>query len=367
MTYKNSAYQRGASRHQPQPPAAEPAKTLPGWVWMVGGILIGTLVVFFLDFNSSKDKGSEEVASAPAQPTEAHPTSNTGAATSSEPPKPKYDFYTLLPDSKVILPPGAVEEPPPPTAHTEAKPESPLANAALPAAAAVTAVAAAALASKAMQSNNNAAPPPNNYQLSPPSHAVTVTAPTKPSAPTAPKPAATPAPAKPATAQQAQQPVQPKTPPASAATTTPAKPVAATVTAPVATAAKPTTTTTAPAAMAAKPVTPAPEATPAPTLAKLQNPPSATTQVQAQAQKPAQAQAAKLFLQAGSFRKADDADRTRAEMLLMGVNARVETTTVRGETWHRVLVGPYNSQDKLDQARKELSSSGYSNLVPQKR
>ena len=57
----------------------------------------------------------------------------------------------------------------------------------------------------------------------------------------------------------------------------------------------------------------------------------------------------------------------RAEMLLMGVNARVEKSLVRGETWHRVLVGPYSNQDKMSQARKQLTENGFSGLIPQRR
>src|SRR5690606_39393627 len=48
-----------------------------------------------------------------------------------------------------------------------------------------------------------------------------------------------------------------------------------------------------------------------------------------------------FFLQAGSFRKRDDADTLRAQIILLGQNVRVETGKVREETWHRVLVGPF--------------------------
>ncbi|MBK6583272.1 MAG: SPOR domain-containing protein [Gammaproteobacteria bacterium] len=62
-----------------------------------------------------------------------------------------------------------------------------------------------------------------------------------------------------------------------------------------------------------------------------------------------------LLLQAGSFRQIADADRRRAEILLLGLPARVETVTVNGgETWHRVHVGPFRSAEDLGKARRTL-------------
>lgn len=62
-----------------------------------------------------------------------------------------------------------------------------------------------------------------------------------------------------------------------------------------------------------------------------------------------------LLLQAGSFRQIADADRRRAEILLLGLDASVETVTVNGsETWHRVHVGPFASAEALGQARRAL-------------
>lgn len=73
------------------------------------------------------------------------------------------------------------------------------------------------------------------------------------------------------------------------------------------------------------------------------------------------------YLQAGSFRKASDADRIRAQLLLLGHGVQVEPGTVRGETWYRVMIGPYTDQQKLSQAQRELAANGYGNLLPQKR
>ena len=51
------------------------------------------------------------------------------------------------------------------------------------------------------------------------------------------------------------------------------------------------------------------------------------------------------LVQAGSFEQAADADRLRASLLLLGLDASTRTVTLeRGATWHRVLVGPFDSE-----------------------
>lgn len=81
-----------------------------------------------------------------------------------------------------------------------------------------------------------------------------------------------------------------------------------------------------------------------------------------------QVQAAKAteeyLLQVGSFKKNTDADRLRAELILLNLDAQVETVTVRsGETWHRVVVGPYLSHSKMAAARSVLISNEISPLL----
>ena len=60
-------------------------------------------------------------------------------------------------------------------------------------------------------------------------------------------------------------------------------------------------------------------------------------------------------LQVGSFRNAGDAERRRATLALLGLEARVQTVTIDGEaTWHRVQVGPYDQLGALNDARVRL-------------
>lgn len=69
-------------------------------------------------------------------------------------------------------------------------------------------------------------------------------------------------------------------------------------------------------------------------------------------------------LQVGSFRNSGDADRLRAQLILMNLEARVEKVTVRNaETWHRVLVGPYNTRAQLAKARGTLAANNLDSLV----
>ncbi|MEQ3701417.1 SPOR domain-containing protein [Thalassolituus sp.] len=68
-------------------------------------------------------------------------------------------------------------------------------------------------------------------------------------------------------------------------------------------------------------------------------------------------------LQAGSFRSANDAERLRAQLLLEGLTAYQESSTVNGSTWHRVFVGPFKDRSKLNKAQDLLASYKISALV----
>ena len=70
------------------------------------------------------------------------------------------------------------------------------------------------------------------------------------------------------------------------------------------------------------------------------------------------------ILQVGSFKKVSDADRLRAELILLNLSAQVETVTVRnGETWYRVLVGPYDNSSRVAKARSILASNDINPLL----
>lgn len=71
----------------------------------------------------------------------------------------------------------------------------------------------------------------------------------------------------------------------------------------------------------------------------------------------------RYILQAGSFRQSADAEQRKASLALLGLSTRVQTVTVNGATWHRVLVGPVNGAARADQVRRQLAESGIDSMV----
>lgn len=71
----------------------------------------------------------------------------------------------------------------------------------------------------------------------------------------------------------------------------------------------------------------------------------------------------KYILQAGSFRNSTDADRRRAQILLLGLDAKVESVEANGDRWHRVYVGPFTSHNTLSDARAKLIGESIDTLV----
>ena len=74
--------------------------------------------------------------------------------------------------------------------------------------------------------------------------------------------------------------------------------------------------------------------------------------------------AKEYLLQAGSFRKQDEADALRAELILAGFAATTSEVSLVGEDrWFRVLVGPYTSRSETRNAMSELRTKKISALV----
>ncbi len=65
-----------------------------------------------------------------------------------------------------------------------------------------------------------------------------------------------------------------------------------------------------------------------------------------------------LFLQAGSFSTAQDADNQKAKLAFMGHEAVVQQVMIQDKTLYRVRVGPYMRTDELNKVRAELAKSG---------
>ncbi len=217
---KKPAPKRGASRYQ-----APPRQPVPGWVWLACGLAIGAFVVLLMKLEPGRDEVKRIKPEQQGGKTASAPKAPANVPTPQQPAKPKYDFYTLLPESEVIVPADAVPEktPPAPTPAELAKADAARAEAAL----------------------------------------------------------------------------------------------------------------------------------------KGETPPPLTVAVKAAV--------TQYFLQAGSFRKQEDADKVRAQIILLGQSVQVESGTVREETWYRVLVGPFSNREQLTGAQKKLAGSGFSNLLLQQR
>lgn len=70
------------------------------------------------------------------------------------------------------------------------------------------------------------------------------------------------------------------------------------------------------------------------------------------------------LLQAGSFQKLTDADRMRAELILMNLDVAVEKVTLENkQVWHRVIVGPFDNRSQMASARATLVSNDISPLL----
>ena len=67
----------------------------------------------------------------------------------------------------------------------------------------------------------------------------------------------------------------------------------------------------------------------------------------------------KLHLQTDAFRSIEEADRRRAELLLMGVPAKIQTVTLpNDQVWHRILLGPFASLEDYKGQSEQLRKHG---------
>lgn len=71
----------------------------------------------------------------------------------------------------------------------------------------------------------------------------------------------------------------------------------------------------------------------------------------------------RYWLQAGSFKRYEDADRRKAELALLGFSSGIQAVSLDGQTWHRVRIGPLESAGEAEAARRRLSESGIGALA----
>jgi cell division protein FtsN len=100
---------------------------------------------------------------------------------------------------------------------------------------------------------------------------------------------------------------------------------------------------------------PAPGAAAAPPPAKMEAAPA--TPEAAAAKQEALPEGSRFLLQAGAFKSSEDADGMRAQLAMLGLDARVFPIEQGGQTLYRVRLGPYGQLDDVNRVRKLLADN----------
>ena len=69
------------------------------------------------------------------------------------------------------------------------------------------------------------------------------------------------------------------------------------------------------------------------------------------------------FLQVGSYRDVDVAERVHAQLGKLGIEATVQRVAVDTDVWHRVRIGPIKDLALLNRLRQQLQASDLDSLV----
>jgi cell division protein FtsN len=75
----------------------------------------------------------------------------------------------------------------------------------------------------------------------------------------------------------------------------------------------------------------------------------------------------RYWIQAGSFRRQQDADRRKAELALLGLSSSIQAVTLEGQTWHRVRIGPLPDAGQAETTRRRLAEHGIGALAVRER
>jgi cell division protein FtsN len=77
-------------------------KPIPGWAWLMAGLAIGLSIALFTSLKDRAKQPAPPVANVLSPSTQSK-TDNT-KSDDKKPAKPKFDFYTILPEMEVIVP-----------------------------------------------------------------------------------------------------------------------------------------------------------------------------------------------------------------------------------------------------------------------
>jgi cell division protein FtsN len=65
-----------------------------------------------------------------------------------------------------------------------------------------------------------------------------------------------------------------------------------------------------------------------------------------------------LFIQAGAYSKAEDAEQQRARLAMLGFSARISEREQGGRAVFRVRVGPYETREETQGPKDRLQAAG---------
>ena len=85
---------------------------------------------------------------------------------------------------------------------------------------------------------------------------------------------------------------------------------------------------------------------------------SQSANANAQTAAPATEGGGRYVLLAGSYAEPKAADEAKAKLAMLGVVAKVQSITINGKTWNRVMVGPYANASDTETAKKSLADNG---------
>jgi cell division protein FtsN len=108
---------------------------------------------------------------------------------------------------------------------------------------------------------------------------------------------------------------------------------------------------------------PPPKPTPKPLPPKTQHKPEQSEVQQVHKPDKSATDRTSYLVQIGSFRKASDAERLKAKLALLGIQARIQQVTVNGKAYHRVRAGPYKGKQEVNKTRTRLSSNGLESIA----
>ena len=72
------------------------------------------------------------------------------------------------------------------------------------------------------------------------------------------------------------------------------------------------------------------------------------------------------MVQVGAFKKAEEADRLRAALALLGIESAVQVVRIGdSDSFHRVRVGPFDDLERANRTRSKLKQNNYSSILLQ--